>query len=221
MKPGRGPYCSPSIIAADFTRLDRAVALAARGRADLLHVDVMDGRFVPNITLGPPVVAALKRISRLPLDVHLMIVEPQRHLAAFLDAGADWLTVHVEACPHLHSTLAAIRSAGRKAGVSLNPLTPVEMLGPALPFADLVLVMGVNPGFSGQKLIPETIAKVEWLRDRREKGKFGYLIEFDGGVNPANAPAVLSAGCDVLVAGSAVYEAADPARAIRALKATR
>ena len=221
MKPGHGPYCSPSIIAADYTRLDRAVAQAVRGRADLLHLDVMDGRFVPNITLGPPVVAALKRISPLPLDVHLMIVEPQRHLDAFLRAGADWLTVHVEACPHLHSILAAVRSAGRKAGVSLNPLTPIESLAPALPFVDLVLVMGVNPGFSGQQLIPETLAKVAWLRNRRTEEKLSYLIEFDGGVNLANAPAVLSAGCDVLVAGSAVYEAADPARAIRALKATR
>lgn len=221
MKPGHGPYWSPSIIAADYTRLDRAVSQAVRGRADLLHVDVMDGRFVPNITLGPPVVAALKRISPLPLDVHLMIAEPQRLLESFLRAGADWLTVHVEACPHLHATLAAIRAAGRKAGVSLNPLTPVEVLAPALPFADLVLVMGVNPGFSGQKLIPETLAKAEWLAKRRGEGRFGYLIEFDGGVNLANAPSVLSTGCDVLVAGSAVYEADDPARALRALKATR
>jgi ribulose-phosphate 3-epimerase len=221
MKPGHGPYWSPSIIAADYARLDRAVAQAARGRADLLHIDVMDGRFVPNITLGPPVVAALKRISPVPLDVHLMIVEPERLLEAVLKAGADWLTVHVEACPHLHSILGSIRAAGRKAGVSLNPLPPVETLAPALPFADLVLVMGVNPGFSGQKLIPETIAKVEWLRRRREEGKFGYLIEFDGGVNLANATAVIAAGCDVLVAGSAVYEADDPVRALRALKATR
>ena len=217
MKPGRGPYCSPSIIAADYTRLDRAVAAAVRGRADLLHVDVMDGRFVPNITLGPPVVAALKRISPLPLDVHLMIVEPERHLEAFLNAGADWLTVHVETCAHLHSILAAVRSAGRKAGLSLNPLTPMETLVPALPFVDLLLVMGVNPGFSGQKIIPETIGRVEWLVRRRQEGKF--LIEFDGGVNHANARAVLSAGCDILVAGSAVYGAPDPARAIRALKA--
>jgi ribulose-phosphate 3-epimerase len=221
MRPGGGPYLSPSIIAADYTRLDRAVAQAVRGRADLLHVDVMDGRFVPNLTLGPPVAAALKRISPLPLDVHLMIVEPHLHLEAFLRAGADWITVHVEACPHLHSVLSAIRAGGRKAGVSLNPLTPVEILAPALPFADLVCVMGVNPGFSGQRMIPETLAKVEWLRRARAEGGLRFLIEFDGGVDPSNAPAVLDAGGDILVAGSAVYGAPDPARALRALKAIR
>jgi len=221
VKPGGGPYCSPSVIAADYTRLDRAVAQAVRGGADWLHLDVMDGCFVPNITLGPPVVAAIRKICPLPLDVHLMIVEPRRHLDAFIRAGADWITVHVETCPHLHSDLALIRQAGRRAGVTLNPLTPVEALEPVLPFADLVLVMGVNPGFSGQKLIPETLAKVEWLRRRRSEGGYRFLIEFDGGVNPANASAILAAGCDVLVAGSAVYEAPNPARAIRALKAKR
>jgi ribulose-phosphate 3-epimerase len=210
------PHILPSIIAADFSSLKDAVARISG--ADGIHVDVMDGVFVPNITIGPLVVAALRRITPLPLDVHLMIVHPERYVGVFADAGADAITVHQEACAHLHGVLQAVRERGKKAGVSLNPITPVSALECALPFADQVLVMGVNPGFSGQKLIPETVEKVAVLNDLRRRRGLLFRIAFDGGITADNIRLVLEAGCDLIVAGSAVFDAPDPTDALRRLK---
>ncbi len=209
---------APSIIAGDFRDLRTTVRRITEGGADALHVDVMDGRFVPNLTIGPLVVRALRALTPLPLDVHLMIVHPEMYIEAFAAAGADWITVHWEACTHLHSILHAIRRLGKKAGVSLNPLTPVDLLDPCLPFVDLVQVMGVNPGFSGQKMIPETIGKVAHLDRLRRERSLPFQIEFDGGITAENLRAVAEAGGDIMVAGSAVFDAQDPAEAIRKLK---
>lgn len=197
---------APSLLTADFGRLADAVAAAEAAGADWIHVDVMDGHFVPNLTMGPAAVAALRRATRLPLDVHLMVESPERLLPAFAEAGADWITVHVEACPHLHRTVQQIRELGARAGVSLNPATPTAALDEILPFVDLVLVMSVNPGFGGQRFIPTSIAKVERVRaelDRRALA--GVELEVDGGVGPDNAAALATAGATVLVAGAAVF----------------
>jgi len=197
---------APSILSADFARLANAIAEAEAGGADWIHVDVMDGHFVPNLTIGPPVVRSLRKVTRLPLDVHLMIDNPDAFIDEFARAGADVITVHHEACTHLHRTVQHIHSHGRKAGVAINPATPVPMLEPMLPFIDLVLVMSVNPGFGGQKFIetsPDRIARVRKAlvqADRRD-----VEIEVDGGISEETAARVVEAGATVLVAGAAVF----------------
>jgi ribulose-phosphate 3-epimerase len=212
------PLIAPSILSADFARLGEQVAAAERGGADWLHADVMDGHFVPNITIGPLVVAALRPITRLPLDVHLMIEAPDRYLADFAQAGADYLTVHAEACPHLHRSLQAIKALGVKAGVVLNPATPLSALEHVLEECDLVLLMSVNPGFGGQKFIPQVLGKIAALRAMIDERGLPTLIEVDGGVAAANVREVARAGADVLVAGSAVFGEADVAGAIKRLR---
>ncbi len=211
---------APSILAADFAALGEAVREAEAAGADLIHVDVMDGRFVPNLTIGPPAVAALRRVTRLPLDVHLMIVEPERYLRAFAEAGADWLTVHPEATLHLHRTLTQIRALGLKAGVALNPATSEESLRYVLEVVDHVLVMSVNPGFGGQSFIPAVLPKIERVRAMLDgAGREAVSIAVDGGITPQTAPQVVAAGADVLVAGSAIFRAeAGVAEAIRRLR---
>lgn len=199
---------APSILSADFARLADAVAEAEAGGADWIHVDVMDGQFVPNLTIGPPVVAALRKVTRLPLDVHLMIETPDNLLEAFTDAGADVLTVHQEACVHLHRTIDRIRELGAKAGVSINPGTPVATLDEILPFVDLVLIMSVNPGFAGQRFIRTSTAKIAAVRRAlAERGMLAVDIEVDGGIVPDTASEVVAAGATVLVAGAAVFNA--------------
>lgn len=196
---------APSILSADFGRLAAHVGEAVAAGADWLHIDVMDGRFVPNITIGPLVVAALRREFDLPLDVHLMIVEPERYLDAFAEAGADYLTVHVETCPHLHRTIQAIKDLGLKAGVTLNPATPLSRLEPILPDVDLLLIMSVNPGFGGQSYIPGSTERIRQLRQWRDARNPHALISVDGGVKANNAASIAAAGADVLVAGSAIF----------------
>jgi len=197
---------APSILSADFARLADAVSAAEAGGADWIHVDVMDGHFVPNLTIGPPVVAAVRRVTTLPLDVHLMIEQPERLLEAFAGAGADVLTVHRETCPHLHRTVERIRELGMRAGVAINPATPIESLDEILPYVDLVLVMSVNPGFGGQKYIKTSTRKVARMRQRLEgMGIHNVEVEVDGGISPLTAPEVVRAGATVLVAGNAVF----------------
>lgn len=200
---------SPSILSADFARLgDEVAALEAAG-ADWVHVDVMDGHFVPNLTIGPPVVAALRRVTSLPLDVHLMIEEPDRYLDAFADAGATTLTVHQEACVHLHRTVERIRELGMRPGVALNPMTPLAMLEEVLPYLDLVLIMTVNPGFGGQRYIPTSAARVARLRrELEQRHLWGVDVEVDGGISVETAAEVVEAGANVLVAGAAVFKGA-------------
>jgi ribulose-phosphate 3-epimerase len=197
---------APSILSADFARLADGVAEAEAGGADWVHVDVMDGHFVPNITIGIPVVAALRKVTELPLDVHLMIEKPERYVDAFADAGADWLTVHQEASVHLHRTLQAIRDRGMKAGVSLNPSTPVSTLEEVAAYLDMVLVMSVNPGFGGQSFIPSSTAKVARTRALLvQAGNAAAEIQVDGGIGPDTVGPVASAGATVVVAGAAVF----------------
>jgi ribulose-phosphate 3-epimerase len=198
---------APSILSADFARLGEQVAEAEAGGADYIHVDVMDGHFVPNITIGPLVVRAVRRSTRLPVDVHLMIESPERYLADFCAAGADNLSVHVETCPHLHRTIQQIKELGCRAGVVLNPSTPVAAIEEILPEVDLVLVMTVNPGFGGQVLIEGTLAKIRRVRALLDEMGSGAEIEVDGGVDPETAQRVSEAGAGVLVAGSAVFGA--------------
>ncbi|HEX7090461.1 MAG TPA: ribulose-phosphate 3-epimerase [Longimicrobiales bacterium] len=197
---------APSLLSADFARLADAVAEAAAGGADWIHVDVMDGHFVPNLTIGPPVVAAVRRCTTLPLDVHLMVEQPERLLEAFAGAGADVLTVHQETCPHLHRTVERIRELGMRPGVSINPATPIETLDEIAPYVDLVLIMSVNPGFGGQKYIPTSTRKVARMRQRLEAmGLHSVELEVDGGISPLTAPEIARAGATVLVAGNAVF----------------
>jgi ribulose-phosphate 3-epimerase len=210
------PLVAPSILSADFGRL--ADEIRSIESADWVHVDVMDGRFVPNITIGPVVVEAARRATKLPLDVHLMIVEPDRYVEDFRKAGADWITVHAEACTHLDRTIQLIRSTGAKAGVSLNPHTPATVLDYVLDELDLVLLMTVNPGFGGQSLIERVFPKMERVRETIEKRGLKALVEADGGVKPSNARRFVDAGAQVLVAGSAVFGAPDRAAAIRAIR---
>lgn len=196
---------APSILSADFARLGEHVREAEHAGADWIHVDVMDGHFVPNISLGPLIVQALRPVTSLPLDVHLMIEKPERYLADFAKAGADRITVHVETCPHLHHTIQQIRELGVKPGVTLNPATPLSTLEPILPDVDLVLIMSVNPGFGGQAYIPATTAKIARLRRMLNEIGSHAEIEVDGGINPATIAEAVEAGATVLVAGSAVF----------------
>ena len=196
---------SPSILSADFSKLGEEVLAVEKAGADWIHVDVMDGHFVPNITIGVPVVHSLSKVTKLPLDVHLMIENADRYLEDFISAGAKILTVHQEACPHLHRTITRIKELGIKAGVSINPATPVDHLREILPFVDVVLVMSVNPGFGGQKFISKCLQKIKKLDEIREKKKLNFLIEVDGGINSETIQSVSRAGCDVFVAGSAIF----------------
>lgn len=199
---------APSILAADFTQLGAQIAAVEAGGADQIHIDVMDGRFVPNITMGPLVVEAARRATQLPLDVHLMIIEPERHIQAFAAAGASSITVHLEACPHLHRTIQQIREAGPKAAVALNPHTPASLAEPILPFVDMVLVMTVNPGFGGQQFIPETLGKIQAIRSMAQALRREIDIQVDGGIDLETAPKVLAHGANVLVAGTFIYRSA-------------
>jgi ribulose-phosphate 3-epimerase len=211
---------APSILSADFAALGLAVAAVERGGADLIHVDVMDGHFVPNITIGPPVVRSLKRVTQVPLDVHLMITDPDRYIEAFAAAGADMISVHVEVLPHLHRTVHAIKALGVRAGVVLNPATPVVALEQIIEDVDFVLVMSVNPGFGGQTFIPRSEAKLREVRAALDRaGNTSAPVEVDGGVDLTTVARVVGAGARILVAGSAIFHAPDPEQATRELKA--
>lgn len=210
---------APSILAADFTRLGEAIQLVNESEADWIHVDVMDGRFVPNISFGMMVTETVKGIAEKPLDVHLMIIEPERYIETFRKAGADTITVHYETCPHLHRTVQQIKDTGARAGVALNPHTPVHLLEDLIEDIDMVLIMSVNPGFGGQKFIYRTIPKIRQLKELISVRNASTLIEVDGGVGLQNAEKLLQAGTDVLVAGSSVFRAKDPRQAIQQLKA--
>ena len=209
---------APSVLAADFTNLQRDFDMVNQSTADWFHVDVMDGSFVPNISFGMMVVKAMKKMAKKPLDVHLMIVQPEKYIEQFREAGAEVITVHYEACPHLHRTIQQIKATGAKAGVALNPHTPVALLEDIITDIDLVCLMSVNPGFGGQKFIYRTIPKIRALRDIIAIQNAKTLIEIDGGVGLHNAEALLKAGANVLVAGSAVFKAKDPIDTIRRLK---
>ncbi len=209
---------APSILSADFSRLGEHVRQAEAGGAELLHVDVMDGHFVPNITIGPLVVEAVRRVTSLPLDVHLMIEQPERYVEAFAAAGADYITVHAEATVHLDRLLAQIRGLGKRAGVALNPATPPNVVDYVLDKVDLILCMTVNPGFGGQRFIPAVLPKIRHFAEARRGGLWRGELEVDGGVNADTAPLVVEAGADVLVAGSAVFGEADVAGAIARIR---
>jgi ribulose-phosphate 3-epimerase len=210
---------APSVLAADFTKLADEIALVNQSEADWFHFDVMDGRFVPNISFGFPILEAVKKLATKPIDVHLMILEPEKYIEDFRKAGADVITVHIEACPHLHRTLQQIRATGAKAGIALNPHTPVSLLEDVLEDADLICLMSVNPGFGGQKFIYQTLNKIRKLRAMLDERNLSAHIEIDGGVGLQNAEVMLQAGADVLVAGSSVFKAANPIEAINQLKA--
>ena len=218
MSPNDRIRIAPSILASDFSRLGDEIRAAEAAGADSIHVDVMDGRFVPNITIGPMVVAAVRKVTKLPLDVHLMIVEPERYVDAFAEAGADLLTVHAEATPHLHRLVQHIRSLGKRAGVALNPHTSLQPLDVILPDLSLVLVMSVNPGFGGQQFIEAVVPKIRALRDEITRRRLNVDIEVDGGITPETARIVVDAGANVLVAGSSVFKAPDYRQAIAALR---
>jgi ribulose-phosphate 3-epimerase len=211
-------YIAPSILAADFANLGRDVDMINNSEADWIHVDVMDGVFVPNISFGIPVVRSVKNLARKPLDVHLMIVDPDRYLEDFRDAGADHLTVHVETCRHLHRTVQKIHELGMKAGVTLNPHTPVSALEEVIDMADIILIMSVNPGFGGQKFIQSSLKKVEKTRKMIEKSGSHALIEVDGGITLLNAGSLFNAGMNVLVTGTTVFKAENPLQMISSLK---
>lgn len=208
---------APSILSADFVRLAEEISAVEAGGANILHVDVMDGQFVPNITIGLPVVKSLRKATKLTIDTHLMIEEPSRYAVQFVEAGADMVSVHVEADVHLQRTLTAIREAGGSAGIAINPATPLVALEEALPYADFVLLMSVNPGFGGQKFIPTSMEKVRRLKRMIEERDLDVKIEIDGGVDASNIADVVDAGAEIIVAGSAVFGKADPTEAVREL----
>lgn len=210
---------APSILSADFAALGTAIAAVEAGGADLIHVDVMDGHFVPNLTIGPPVTKALHRVAHVPLDVHLMITDPDRYIDAFVDAGAAMLSVHIETTPHLHRTLSYIRDKGVQPGVVLNPSTPVSALEEVAEAVGFTLVMTVNPGFGGQTFIPGSEAKIERLRRLLDAAGNPAPIEVDGGVDCSNAARIVNAGAEILVAGAAIFRTPDPAASVRALRA--
>jgi ribulose-phosphate 3-epimerase len=209
---------APSILSADFAKLGDEIKAVEQAGADYIHIDVMDGHFVPNITIGPLIVEAIRPITELPLDVHLMIENPDQYIEAFANAGANYITVHVETCRHLHRTLSHIKSFGIKAGVVLNPATPVETIQHVLGDIDMVLLMSVNPGFGGQKFIPEVLPKIRKVKEMADEKKLNIEIEIDGGVNPETAKLCIEAGANVLVAGSAIYNQEDYAKAISSIR---
>ncbi len=211
-------YIAPSLLSADFGKLAEEIQAVEKAGADLLHVDVMDGRFVPNITIGPPVVAAIRRCATLPIDVHLMIVEPQRYLEAFAEAGADVITVHAEATPHLQRAVARIRELGKKAGVSLNPSTSLSTVEWILSDVDMVLLMTVNPGFGGQAYLPAMTGKIELLRSQLSRTSLPVDIQVDGGIKADNVGEVVRAGANVIVSGSGIFGTKDYARTIARMK---
>jgi len=210
---------APSILAADFANLGGAIRLVESAGAEVIHVDVMDGHFVPNITMGPPVVASIRKVTSLPLDVHLMIDDPDAYIQPFVDAGADWISVHVETCHHLDRTLQLIRSCGAKPGVVLNPATSLSTLDEALRLVEYVLIMTVNPGFGGQRFLPYTLEKVQRLRKVIQHKGLSAKIEVDGGVSLENVPELVKSGANILVIGSQIFGDPDPAAAVKKLKA--
>ena len=216
---GKHPRIAPSILSADFAALGAAISAVEAGGAEMIHVDVMDGHFVPNITIGPVVVSSVKRVARVPLDVHLMITDPDKYAEAFVKAGADMLSVHVEVLPHLHRTIQLIKSLGVKAGVVLNPSTPPVAIEEVAGEVDFVLVMSVNPGFGGQAFIPKSLQKVTAIRSMLDRaGNLQAAIEIDGGIDLSNVGRAVDAGVDIVVAGSAIFNTPDPTAATKALK---
>jgi len=214
----RSRQIAPSVLSADFGRLDEEVRAVTAAGADWLHLDVMDGHFVPNLTIGPGVVAAIRRATKLPLDVHLMITDPARYAPQFIDAGADWVSIHYEVCPEPRNLIADIRARGARPAMAINPETPVAAVAGAVADVDMLLVMSVHPGFGGQGFIPESLGKLEDARRLRERIGAKFLIEVDGGITTENAAKIAAAGADVLVAGTAVFRAPDYAAAITALR---
>ncbi len=209
---------APSILSADFSRLGEEIKAAEKAGADLIHVDIMDGHFVPNITIGPPVVRSIKKIASIPLDVHLMIEDPDKYVRSFADSGADIITVHEEASVHLHRTIQNIKECGRKTAVSINPATPVYHIEFILPFVDMVLIMSVNPGFGGQEFIPEVLIKIKMLKNIINEQKINVDIEVDGGINIDNVAEVVSAGTDIVVMGNAFYNSKDYAETVKIVR---
>jgi ribulose-phosphate 3-epimerase len=209
---------APSILSADFTRIGEAVRMAEDAGADLIHLDIMDGHFVPNLTLGPQAVSSIKKTTQLPIDVHLMVENPGFFIPLFHEAGADWISIHVETSTHLHRDISLIKELGRKAGIALNPATPIHLLNDILKELDFILVMSVNPGFGGQKFVESTRQKIRQLRSWISGQNLSIPIEVDGGINPANAESLIRDGAEILVVGAAIFAAEDPVRVIARLK---